>query len=86
VQEEVKPAPLLLDLLENLFGLPLDIHVQRHEDRRLELVRQRFDMFPCPLVQIGDREFRAQRPKRLGASPRDRLIVGDAGDQALSSF
>ena len=86
MQQEIEPAPFLLDALEHLFGLPFGIHVERHEDRRLELLRQRFDMLLCPFVQIGDRELRAQRPKRLGASPRDRLIVGDADDQSLSSL
>ena len=85
MKQKIESAPLLLDALERLFHLSFSSHVERHEDRRLKLLRQRFDMFLCPVVQISDRQFRAQRPKRLGASPRDRLIVGDADHESLSS-
>ena len=86
MQQEVEPAPFLLDALEHLFGLSFGSDVERHEDRRLELLRQRLDMLLGLVVQIGDREVGAQGPKRLGAAPRDRLIVGDADDQSLSSL
>ena len=34
-------------------------------------------------IQIGDGEVGAQRAKRLGAAPGDRLIIGNADDQSL---
>ena len=86
MKQKIELSPLLLDPLEHLFGLPFGIHIERHEDRRLELLRQRLDVLSCPFVQIGDRKLRAQGPKRLGASPCDRLIVGDPDDQSLSSL
>ena len=65
---------------------PVDAHVQRHEDRRLELARQRLDEALRLLVEIGDRELGAERAEGLGAAPGDRLVVGDADDQALLAF
>ena len=65
------------------FGLPLDHDVERHEDRRFQRLRQRLDMLLGALVQIGDGELGAQGAKRLGATPGDRLVVGDADDQAF---
>ena len=86
VEQEIEPAPLLLDTLEHLFGLPFGVHIQRHEDRRLELLRQRFDVLSRAFVEIGYRKLRAQRPERLRTPPSDRLIVGDADNETLSSL
>ena len=36
-----------------------------------------------PFIQIGDGEISPERTKGLGASPCDRLVVGDADDQAF---
>ncbi len=83
MQQEVELAPLLLDPLEHLLHLAFDHDVERHEDRRFQRLRQRLDVFLRLFVQIGDGEVGPQRTKRLGAAPRDRLIVGDADDQAL---
>src|SRR5262249_31902883 len=33
------------------------------------------------VVEVGHRELGAERPKGLGASPGDRLLVGDADDE-----
>ena len=38
------------------------------------------------LIQISDRQVRPERAERLGATPGDRLIVGDADNQALASL
>ena len=35
------------------------------------------------IVQVGHREIGPERTKRLGASPGDRLVIGDADDQAF---
>src|SRR5437868_15457743 len=86
VKQKIESAPLLLDALERLFHLSFSSHVERHEDRRLKLLRQRFDMFLCPVVQISDRQFRAKGPKRFRAPPSDRLIIGDADNETFSSL
>src|SRR5207247_4226992 len=58
-----------------------DIH--GHEDRRLQRLCQRLDVLLGALVKIGHSEFSPERTKGLGAPPSDRLVVGDADDQAL---
>src|SRR4029079_18260486 len=86
VKQKIELSPLLPDPFEHLFGLSFGIHIEWHEDWRLELPRQRLDVLLCLFVQIGDRKLRAQGPERLGAPPCDRLIVGDSDDQSLSSL
>ena len=83
MQQEIQFAPFLLDPFEDLLGLTFHGHIERHEDRRFKRLGKRLDKPLCPIVQICHREVRAQRPKRLGASPSDRLIVGNAHDQSL---
>ena len=84
MEQEIEPAPLLLDTLEHLFGLPFGVHIQRHEDRRLERLRQRFDVLPRAFIEVRYRKLRAQRPERLRTPPSDRLIVGDADNETFS--
>src|SRR4051812_5923087 len=86
VKQEIEPAPVLLDALEHLFGLTFGAHVQRHENGRLKLLRERFNMLPCPIVQIGDCQLRAQPSERLSTAPCDRLIIGYSNNESLSSF
>ena len=50
------------------------------------LTRERLDEFLGLFVEIGDRELRAERAKCLGAAPGDRMLVGDADDQAALAF
>jgi hypothetical protein len=83
MQQEVELAPLLLDLFEHLFGFAFDHDVERHEDRRFERLGQRLDVLLGLFVEIGDREVGAQRAKRLGAAPRDGLIIGNTDNQPL---
>ena len=59
-------------------------HVQRHEDRRLDLARERLDVGLGLVVEIGDRELGAEGAEGAGAAPGDRLVVGDADDQAAA--
>ena len=86
MKQEVELAPLLLNALEHLFDLAFDHDVERHEDRRLQRLGQRLDVLLGLFVQIGDGEVGAERTKRLGAAPCDRLIVGNADDQPLLAF
>jgi len=86
VDEGVEPAPVLPDPLENGLHLAGLAHVQRHEDRCFELLRQRRDEFLRLLVEIGHRHVGAERPQPLGAAPGDRILVGDADHQRLAAF
>ena len=86
VHDEIELAPVLADAFEHRLHLAGRVHVERHEDRRFELAGQRLDVFLRLVVEIGDRELRAERPERLGATPGDRVIVGDADDQSLLAF
>ncbi len=83
VQQEIELPPFLPDPFEHLLRLALDHDIHWHEDRCLQCLCERLDMLFSPIVQIGDGEIGAKRTKGLGTSPGDRLIVGDADDQAL---
>src|SRR3954464_5903882 len=56
VEEKIELTPLRLDALEHPLGVTLGIHIQRHKDGRLKLLRQWPDMFLCPVVQIRHRQ------------------------------
>ena len=58
-------------------------HLQRQEQRRIDRLRQRLDIGPRLVVQIGHRDLGAGAAHRLGAAPGDRVVVGDADDQRL---
>ncbi len=49
----------------------------------VQLLAERFNELSRLFVQVGDGQFRAQRAEGSGAAPGNRLIVGDADDQAL---
>src|SRR5262249_11054083 len=86
VQQKIELAPFLLDVLEYLLDLAFDGDVERQKYRRFQVFCQRLDVLPRLLVQISDGKLGSQRPKRLGAAPGDRLVVGDTDDQALASL
>jgi hypothetical protein len=86
VHDEVEPAPVLADALEHRLHLAGRAHVERHHDRRLELTGERLDEFLGLVVEIGHRQLRPERPKRLGAAPCDRMLIGDADDEASLAF
>src|SRR4029077_18456710 len=75
-----------LYLLENSLQLALALEIQRHEDRRPNLLGQRFHVGLRLVVEIGDGDLGPERAEGLGAPPCDRLIVGDAGYQRLLSL
>ena len=79
-------APLLPDLFKHRLGLAFDADIERHEDRRFELFRQRLDKALRLLVQIGHRDLGTECAEGAGATPGDRLIVGDADDQPPLAF
>ena len=83
VQQEIELPPFLPDPFEHLLRLAFDHDIHRHEDRRLQCLCQRLDVLFGALVKIGHGEFSPERTKGLGAPPGDRLVVGDADDQAL---
>lgn len=71
---------------ENGLHLTRTVHLQRHHDRRIELPCERFDIFSRLVVVIGNRKFGAERPKSLGTTPGDRILIGDANDKASFTF
>ena len=83
MHDEVELAPFLGDALEHCLHLAGHAHVERHEDRRLQLARQRLDIVLRLFVQISDCQLGPEGAERLGAAPGDGLIVGDANDQAF---
>jgi hypothetical protein len=83
VEEEVEPAPPGLDLLEQGLELALGHDVQGLEDRGLELLRQGLDMRPRPCRCSSSGPTRRRGSGRPGAAIGDRLLVGDADDEAF---
>ena len=47
--------------LEDLLQLPGSLEIQRQEDRSADLAGQRFDIASGLVIDVGDRELRAQR-------------------------
>src|SRR6185437_1819908 len=84
VQQEVELTPFLPDVLEHLLHLPIDSDIQRQEKRRIQVLCKRLDVLSGAIVQISHRKIRSQRAERLGATPGDRLIVGDADDKPFA--
>ena len=85
VHQDVQLAPVRPDAVEYRLQLAGHGNVQCAGDRGVEFLCQWFDMRPCPFVQPGDREVRADGAKRLRAAVRDRLVIGDADDERLLS-
>jgi len=83
VNQNVEPAPLCRDRLEQRFELAGLADVERHEDRCFQGLRQRFDVRFRFFVEVGDRQFRFQFAECFGAAVGDGMLVGDAGDQCL---
>ena len=87
VEDEVEPAPALPRSARTppRAGLPRAGPAAATISASSSL-GQRLDVGLGALVQVGDREIGAERAKALGAAPGDRLVVGDAGDQALAAL
>ena len=49
-------------------------------------LRERLDEFLRLVVQIGDGQLGAEGAEGLGAAPGDRLVVGNADDEAFLAF
>ena len=61
-------------------------HVERHDDRSFQLAGERLDVFLGLVIQIGDGQLGPERAESLGASPGDRIFVGNADNEASLAF
>src|SRR6476620_8586301 len=86
MDEGVQTAPFLSDTFEYGLQLAGRVDVERHENRRVELLGERFDVFPGLVVDVGDRHIGAERTECFGASPGDGVLVRYTDDQALLSI
>ena len=86
VDREIEMSPRLGDALENRLHLAGLAYIERHQNRGFEFARQRLDVFFGLFIEISYREFGAEGAERLGAAPGDRLVVGDANNEALLAF
>ena len=86
VKQEVEPAPPAGNTVEQRIHLIRGSDVERQEHLRAHLLRQRLHETFRPVVQIGQRQFRARRPQRCCATPGERLIVGQAYNQAAHGW
>ena len=58
MHDEIQLAPFLGDAFEHRLHLAQRAHVERHQDRRLDLARKRLDIFLCLVVEVRDRNLR----------------------------
>jgi hypothetical protein len=83
VEREIELAEAPTDLREQRLHLARDLDIERQEDRRLELLRERLDVGSRLVVQVGERELAAEGAEGAGAAVRDRVLVGDTDHEAL---
>ena len=77
-------APILADAFKHSLDLAGYANVERQQDRGRNFVGEWLDEPLGLVVEIGDGKLRAERAECLGATPGDRLIVGDTDDEALA--
>ena len=75
------PVPVIRS--KTCSSCPGVLEIQRQEDRSADLAGQRFDIASGLVIDVGDRELRAQRAERFGTAPRDRSLAGNADDQTF---
>jgi hypothetical protein len=71
MHQDVEPAPLIGDGVEHGLELAGLLDVERQKDGRIERLRQRLDMRPRLLVEVGDRELGTEAAKGVGAAVGD---------------
>jgi hypothetical protein len=86
MDDKIQLSPRFRDGLEQRLHLARDARVERHDDLSFKFPRQRLDVFLGFVVEVSHSNVGAERAERLGAPPCNRLIVGDADDQAPFSF
>src|SRR6476659_50968 len=86
MHHKIERIPIASDAFKDRFHLSRRIHVERHHDPGVQLTSKRLNIFLCFVVEIGDREFGTECPKGLGATPGNRIIVGNANDKAFLAF
>ncbi len=82
MDEEVELPPLLLDRREDGVHRGEIFDVAREQDVRADAFGERLHALPQRLALIGEGELRPLVGERLGDSPSDRMIIGDAHDQS----
>jgi hypothetical protein len=70
MHQKIDSTPIPCNSLEDLFQLPGNLKIQRQEDRSAGLAGQGFDIRSGLVVDVGDRELRAQRAERQRARSR----------------
>ena len=83
MQDEIQLAPTLLQFGEGLVKRAVVGDIARQDEFRANLRGQRADTAFKRLALIGEREVRALSRDGLGDAPGNRLIIGDAHDQAF---
>ena len=83
MQGDVEAAPGLSNAVKNRLQLALPLHVERREDRRLQLLCQRLDVGLGLVVEVRDCQVGAEFAKGAGTAVGDRVLVGDADHQRL---
>ena len=85
VHEGIEPSPGVGDAVEEGFHLAGLGHIERADDRGLQLGGQRFDIGTGLVVEPGDGHLGSLRTQGLGTAPGDRMFVCHADNQRLLS-
>ena len=86
MEQEVQPAPPVLDGVEDDIELTGCRDIAGEEERRLDLSRERLDVGLGLVVEIGDAELGADATEVLGRRPGKAVVVGDTDDQTVASL
>jgi hypothetical protein len=81
MEQKIELPPLGFNRSKYGFHLCVVAHLERENDRCSQLLRQRAHEGFRLRIQISDGQFRAFGLESLRASPRNRMLVGDADDQ-----
>src|SRR5215813_200760 len=86
MHQDVEPAPVSGNALEDGLELTGLGYVERHENRGVERACQGLDVRPRFFVEIGDRQIGFELMKRRGTAVGDGMLVRDTDDQGFLAF
>ena len=82
MDDEVEPAPIAVERVEDGVDARDILDVAGQDEVRAERLRERRDTLAERLALVGEGELGAMRAQDLGDAPGDRVVVGDAHDEA----
>ena len=86
MDHEIQLAPFFLKRIEHRINRGRIRHVTMSGNKRIKLIRERFDPLLQGIALIGECQFGARLFTGLGNTPCNGPIVGNAHDQATFAF